>query len=68
LITAKLHGESWTLKSIGTVVGLSRRPQVWNTVNIVVDPAQVRIAVLDRTIVAQGNLFYLSDAMASLTN
>jgi hypothetical protein len=68
LITAKLHGERWTLKSTGTVVGLSRRPQVWDTVNIVVDPAQVRIAVLDRTIVAQGNLFYLSDAMASLTN
>jgi hypothetical protein len=68
LITAKLHGESWTLKSTGPIVGLSRRPQVWDTVNIVVDPAQVRIAVRNRTIRARGSLFYLSDATPSLTN
>jgi hypothetical protein len=68
MITVKLHGESWTLKSTGPVVGLSRRPQVWDTVNIVVDPAQVRIAVRDRTIVARGSLFYQSDPMSSLTN
>lgn len=45
LITVKLHGDSWTLKSTGPVVCLSRRPQAWDTVNIVVDPAQVRVAV-----------------------
>jgi hypothetical protein len=68
LITVKLLGESWTLKSTGPVMGLSRRPQVWDTVNIVVDPAQVRIAVRHRTIVAMGGLFYQSDPMSSLTN
>lgn len=68
LITVKLLGESWTLKSTGPVMGLSRRPQVWDTVNIVIDPAQVRIAVRHRTIVAMGGLFYQSDPMSSLTN
>ncbi len=67
LITVKVHGESWTLKSTGPVVGLSRRPQVWDTVNMVVDPTQVRIAVRDRTIGARGSLFYLSDPTPSLT-
>jgi hypothetical protein len=68
LITVKLHVENWTLKSTGPVMGLSRRPQVWDTVNIVVDPTQVRIAVGDRTIVAWGSLLYLSDSTSSLTN
>ena len=68
LIIVKLHGESWTLKSTGPVVGLSRRPQVWDTVNIVVDPPQVRIAVRDRTIIARGGLFYPSDPTSSITN
>jgi hypothetical protein len=68
LITVKLRGENWTLKSAGPVMGLSRRPQVWDTVNIVVDPTQVRIAVGDRTIVARGSLLYLSDSTSSLTN
>lgn len=68
LITVKLHGESWTLKSTGPVVGASRRPQVWDAVNIVVDPAQVRIAVRDRTIIGQDGLFYPSDQTSSLTN
>ena len=38
------------------------------SVNIVIDPAQVRIAVRDRTIVALGGLFYPSDPTSSLTN
>jgi hypothetical protein len=68
LITSKLRGESWTLKSTGPVVGLNRRPQAWDTVNIVVDPGQVRIGIRDRTIVARGSLFYLSDETTSLIN
>jgi hypothetical protein len=68
LITVKLYGENWTLKSTVPVFGLSRRPQVWDTVNIVIDPTQVRIAVRDRTIIGQDGLFYPSDQTSSLIN
>jgi hypothetical protein len=53
LITVKLHGESWTLKSTGPVVGLNRCPQAWDMVNIVLDPWQVGIVVRDRTVGAR---------------
>ena len=43
MITVKAHGEPLTLKSTGPVLGLVRSPQVWNTVNIVVDPEKVRL-------------------------
>jgi hypothetical protein len=41
MITVKLRGECLTLKSPGPVIGLGRRPQTWDLVNIVVDPTRV---------------------------
>lgn len=43
LITVKLRGERLTLKSRGPVMGLGRRPQTWDLVNIVVDPTRVTV-------------------------
>jgi hypothetical protein len=43
LITVKVYGEAWTLQSRGCVVGADRLPQAWETVNIVIDPEQVRL-------------------------
>ena len=43
LITVKVHGETWTLRSRGNVVGADRLPRAWETVNIVIDPEQVRL-------------------------
>jgi hypothetical protein len=43
LITVKVYGETWTLQSRGCVVGADRLPRAWETVNIVIDPAQVRL-------------------------
>ncbi len=43
VITTKVHGESWTLKSLGPVLGLERRPSAWDTVTITADPARVRL-------------------------
>jgi len=42
LIMVKVHGETWTLRSRGNVVGADRPPRAWETVNIVIDPEQVR--------------------------
>jgi len=43
LITVKVHGETWTLRSRGNVVGADRLPRAWETVNIVIDPEQIRL-------------------------
>ena len=43
LITVKVYGETWTLRSRGNVVGADRLPRAWETVNIVIDTAQVRL-------------------------
>lgn len=43
LITIKVYGETWTLQSRGNVVGVDRLPRAWETVNIVIDPEQVRL-------------------------
>ena len=43
LITVKVYGETWTLRSRGNVVGADRLPRAWETVNIVIDPEQVRL-------------------------
>ncbi len=45
LITVKVHGETWTLRSRGDVVGADRLPRAWETVNIVIDPEQVRLCL-----------------------
>ena len=45
LITVKVHGETWTLRSRGYVVGMDRLPRAWETVNIVIDPERVRLCL-----------------------
>ena len=46
--TVKLHRESITLKSVGPVKGARATLSVWDTVNIVVDPQQVRLIPVRR--------------------
>lgn len=46
LITVKVQGEQWTLKSRGLVLGSDRPPRTWDHVNIVVDPARVALRQL----------------------
>ena len=46
--TVKLHRESITLKSVGPVIGARAALSVWDTVNIVVDPQQVRLVSVRR--------------------
>lgn len=43
VITAKVYGESWSLKCIGPVVGSSQPPRTWDPVNIVVDPHAIKL-------------------------
>ena len=50
LITVKVFGETWTLRSRGSVVGADRLPRAWETVNIVIDPEQVRLCLADRDV------------------
>lgn len=48
ITTVKLHRESITLKSVGPVMGARAALSVWDTVNIVVDPQQVRLVPVRR--------------------
>ena len=48
LITVKVFGETWTLRSRGYVVGADRLSRAWETVNIVIDPEQVRLRLASR--------------------
>jgi hypothetical protein len=41
LFTVKIHGEEWTMKSSGLVLGDEQAMKPWNVVNVVVDPQQV---------------------------
>ncbi|MGH7254006.1 MAG: hypothetical protein ACREIE_09440, partial [Nitrospiraceae bacterium] len=45
MITVKVQGVDVTLKSTGPVSGLGRRPQVWDEVNIAVDPEKVKLVL-----------------------
>ncbi len=44
LVTVKVKGESWTLKSKRGVMDAQRFPRTWDPVNIVVDPEAVRLS------------------------
>ena len=46
--TVKLHWERITLKSVGPVMGARAGLSVWDTVNIVVDPQQIRLVPVRR--------------------
>lgn len=41
LYTVKIHGEEWTIKSSGLVLGDEQTMRPWKLVNVVVDPQQV---------------------------
>ena len=56
LITVKVHGETWTLRSRGNVVGADRLPRTWETVNIVIDPAQVRLCFSTSEVMGLGSV------------
>lgn len=44
--TVKIHGEEWTLKSHGPVVGARQPSRVWDVVNVVVDPQTVELSMV----------------------
>jgi len=44
--TVKIHGEDWTLKGYGPVVGARQPSKPWDIVNIVVDPQRVDLVVV----------------------
>ncbi|HEX6532819.1 MAG TPA: hypothetical protein VF019_09350 [Nitrospira sp.] len=41
LYTVKIHGEVWTIKSCGVVLGTEQAMRPWDVVNVVVDPQEV---------------------------
>lgn len=45
LYTVKVHGEEWTLKSLGFVLGAKQPSRPWDVVNVVVDPQVVELSV-----------------------
>ena len=46
LYTVKVHGEEWTLKSLGPVLGAQGPSRPWDVVNIVVDPQRVDLSIV----------------------
>jgi len=48
VMTVKLYRESITLKSVGPVMGACATLSVWDTVNIVVDPEQIKLVPVCR--------------------
>lgn len=47
LYTVKIHGENWTLKSYGPVVGAQRPNKTWDDVNVVVDPQGIDLMIVE---------------------
>ena len=43
--TVKVHGEEWTLKSLGPVLGAQEPSRAWDVVNVVVDPQVVELSI-----------------------
>ncbi|HJU04418.1 MAG TPA: hypothetical protein VJ692_04645 [Nitrospiraceae bacterium] len=43
--TVKVHGEEWTVKSLGPVLGAQQRSKPWDVVNVVVDPQVVELSI-----------------------
>jgi hypothetical protein len=48
VFTVKIHGEAWTLKAYGPVVGARQPSKSWDAVNVVVDPQMVDLWIVDR--------------------
>jgi len=49
VITAKIHGECWSLKSTMPILGSSHQPRTWDSVNIVVEPQAISLIPHNRT-------------------
>ena len=47
VFTVKIHGEGWTLKAYGPVMGARQPSKAWDAVNVVVDPQRVDLTSLD---------------------
>ncbi len=47
LYTVKIHGENWTLKGYGPVIGARRPSTTWDDVNVVVDPQRIDLAIMN---------------------
>jgi hypothetical protein len=45
MYTVKIHGEEWTIKSYGPVVGARQPSKPWDVVNVVVDPQSVDLSI-----------------------
>ena len=43
--TVKVHGEDWTLKSVGPVLGAQQPSTAWDVVNVVIDPQEVELSI-----------------------
>lgn len=41
LYVVKIHGEEWTVKSSGLVLGTEQQMRPWDVVNVVVDPQEI---------------------------
>jgi hypothetical protein len=48
--TVKIHGEKWTLKGYGPVVGVEKPSKTWDDVNVVVDPEKVDITIVEKSL------------------
>ncbi len=46
IFTVKIHGEGWTLKAYGPVVGAQQPSKPWDVVNVVVDPQRVELSIV----------------------
>jgi len=51
--TVKVHGEEWTLKSLGPVLGAQQSPKPWDVVTVVVDPEVVELSILAPCLIAR---------------
>ncbi len=47
LYTVRIHGENWTLKGYGPVVGARRPGKTWDDVNVVVDPQRIDLTIVE---------------------
>lgn len=45
--TVKIHGEDWTLKGFGPVVGARQLSKPWDVVTVVVDPQRIALEIME---------------------
>jgi hypothetical protein len=55
LYTVKIHGEEWTIKGFGPIVGEQQPSRPWDVVNVVVDPQKIDLAIAAPCLVMQSS-------------